>query len=119
MVQLINDIMKQTAELNEMQQSIFQRQREINALDLVVTNKRMEETLKVIKMSEDELFKKELSNELKRKNKVDEIMNKEYSEILGQLESHQTRMELEQHLFTMKNRVHQASLTIARLISSQ
>ncbi len=115
---LISDIQKQTLELNELESQIYEKQKVINSQEEMVDAATQELTIQVQKQAEDDLFKKDLSNETKRQYRIKMLMQENHSDIIASLRKHKDEMKDLQHKYTMLSRTHSSTKIIANLVAN-
>lgn len=114
--ELIVQLQKQCKDLNAKEDEIFLKKRELETFRKIVDEKKLKAMQTVLEMSNDEVFKKELSNETKRQLKVKEILSTE-KELFDNLEKTESEYELLQHQFSTLHRDYHTNISLAGLLS--
>ena len=117
--QLIIQLQTQAEQLNELQRKIFEAKIVLESSEKALDYARTECTKEVLAMANDEVMKKELSNETKRQMKVQELLSQRNQEQIDQVEQQQVQLKQLSQQFELQERTFTVTKLVARLFAKE
>lgn len=117
--ELQDSILAQTLDLNMLEDNIYIETKSVREKEEKVTDATRAATETVIKQADDELFKKELSNEAKRQIKIRQLVAESCGTLQEEIKVQKQMIADLEHTYSKLQRTHSAYLAVAYLLGGK